>query len=958
MFADEAGGAAAAAAGGDGDDDDDAVAPDSSARRWSAGGGARALDADLAGLRRHGYSGVWRVSSGSEVCVAVAVPHARLGLSTEIAHSLHLEPDSTVVVKLRAQVDRPWACSSVLLEPGSDRRLPMIRFTVLKARAGDAVLDQILRRRAADDAAAVAITAEFGMRYSLQNLLQTFFVQMLAAETEWHKPNPIARGCSYSYVRNLVTSGLQLDSDEYMSAECEGRKGEALKAAIAESETGPRSAQMHEETREKEQAQANHLLRLVRFVRQQLELSSQYCMVCHVPTTVRAIKPYVCAGGLCLHQWGELSLGANPELEIKQNPEVVDLLLSLFYKMAVGGSFDQKPEANGLVPTWAVLKGWVPCTGLLVTDAVDKTRIIGTDTCFVAQLRQGDSIRVTPIARDGRRLPEQVRRVKSVEADESLTLTEPFIHEITNVPFHRMRDDDESIWDVGFSAANIMDGTAMRIWCRCKRYDSWPAERKAGHFGGMPPVKKMRRWIEAGDSLRGKLDEIDGRLYPLLRWVLCSMRGHLRYVDDKSDESIPQLAHMRQFVMLCSKPETESEFQELAKNNDVKYAFHGSPVANWHSILRTGLNFAKTSHGRAYGNGIYMAVNSATSMGYSGGMVGRQPAGGSARKGSGVFTDCFKYLREDDAKLVGGALPTIQEGAAAGGATGGEIDAGWASRSMFGETFNCLAVCEVIYRPSEFVSTSPHWVVDKLSWVVTRYLCVHTPESQRKWAAAAAAAGQQQQLAQPHHHRMAAMAGVAADSLQINRRHIPRKASEAAAAAAEAAASPSGLEAETERGLYQMFPQFEPAMIRSVLSSVNGDTDEAVLVLSSMAAQQPASSRPEKKREREDEAAETIDLTDDGEPAAAGAAAAAPAEASAAGGAAGRVAAAQGAADDTLSHLRSPPSHLRDEPAAKLVEEVLEGTAAMGLTLERTDAIRLLRGHHNHVSDAIAAAFG
>ena len=53
-----------------------------------------------------------------------------------------------------------------------------------------------------------------------------------------------------------------------------------------------------------------------------------------------------------------------------------------------------------------------------------------------------------------------------------------------------------------------------------------------------------------------------------------------------------------------------------------------------------------------------------------------------------------------------------------------------------------------------------------------------------------------------------------------------------------------------------------------------------------------------------------------------------------------------------------PPIQEHDEPAAKLVEEVLEGTAAMGLTLERTDAIRLLRGHHNNVSDAINAAFG
>ena len=62
--------------------------------------------------------------------------------------------------------------------------------------------------------------------------------------------------------------------------------------------------------------------------------------------------------------------------------------------------------------------------------------------------------------------------------------------------------------------------------------------------------------------------------------------------------------------------------------------------------------------------------------------------------------------------------------------------------------------------------------------------------------------------------------------------------------------------------------------------------------------------------------------------------------------------------DDSDNGDATPSIQERDEPAAKLVEEVLEGTAAMGLTLERGDAIRLLRGHHNHVSDAIAAAFG
>lgn len=44
-------------------------------------------------------------------------------------------------------------------------------------------------------------------------------------------------------------------------------------------------------------------------------------------------------------------------------------------------------------------------------------------------------------------------------------------------------------------------------------------------------------------------------------------------------------------------------------NNAQKYptlfAFHGSAVANWHSILREGLHFKQTVNGRAYGHGVY-----------------------------------------------------------------------------------------------------------------------------------------------------------------------------------------------------------------------------------------------------------------------------------------------------------------------------------------------------------------
>jgi hypothetical protein len=241
-----------------------------------------------------------------------------------------------------------------------------------------------------------------------------------------------------------------------------------------------------------------------------------------------------------------------------------------------------------------------------------------------------------------------------------------------------------------------------------------------------------------------------------------------------------------------------------------------------------------------------------------------------------------------------------------------------------------LAVCEVIYRPQEFVSTTPHWVVDKLDWVVTRYLAVQTID-------ASAAAG-----------RPGGNMNILASSLEVI---------QAAPIAAPRAASPidptgtaaadDGVESALESGLCGMFPQFEPAMIQSVLLSVDGDTDEAVLVLSGMhghggaaAAAADGGSPDGGKRARE----ESIDLTggsdEDGETASAAAAPSAK------------------RAKQSEPAAAAAAAAVSDEPAAHLVEEVLSGTAMMGLELDRDAAIRLLKSHHCHASDAIAAAFG
>merc|ERR1711939_709887 len=52
-----------------------------------------------------------------------------------------------------------------------------------------------------------------------------------------------------------------------------------------------------------------------------------------------------------------------------------------------------------------------------------------------------------------------------------------------------------------------------------------------------------------------------------------------------------------------------------------QFAFHGSPLCNWHSILRNGLYVASGTklqlHGTAHGKGIYCSPNLGTALGYA-----------------------------------------------------------------------------------------------------------------------------------------------------------------------------------------------------------------------------------------------------------------------------------------------------------------------------------------------------
>eukprot|EP00003_Mantamonas_plastica_P027962 TRINITY_DN6156_c0_g2_i4.p1 TRINITY_DN6156_c0_g2~~TRINITY_DN6156_c0_g2_i4.p1 ORF type:complete len:181 (+),score=35.85 TRINITY_DN6156_c0_g2_i4:312-854(+) len=76
-----------------------------------------------------------------------------------------------------------------------------------------------------------------------------------------------------------------------------------------------------------------------------------------------------------------------------------------------------------------------------------------------------------------------------------------------------------------------------------------------------------------------------------------------------------------QFLLMSSPPEKEAVFTKLKEKHGSYFAFHGSPVENWHSIMRHGLKNASGTklqlHGTAHGHGVYLSTLSSTSFSYS-----------------------------------------------------------------------------------------------------------------------------------------------------------------------------------------------------------------------------------------------------------------------------------------------------------------------------------------------------
>lgn len=159
----------------------------------------------------------------------------------------------------------------------------------------------------------------------------------------------------------------------------------------------------------------------------------------------------------------------------------------------------------------------------------------------------------------------------------------------------------------------------------------------------LPSVAEMRSHLAAhpGNTL-SKSKVLSPASFTILRWIVSSNRSCIFQVDrcpgqpgeipeseadlsERLKRRIVGMSGWTQFRFAQGAPDKERRFNTALDESLARYqkhptlfAWHGSPLFNWHSILRVGLDYQTTLHGRAYGNGVYLSQNVTVSKGYTG----------------------------------------------------------------------------------------------------------------------------------------------------------------------------------------------------------------------------------------------------------------------------------------------------------------------------------------------------
>ncbi|KXT10207.1 hypothetical protein AC579_444 [Pseudocercospora musae] len=463
---------------------------------------------------------------------------------------------------------------------------------------------------------------------------------------------------------------------------------------------------------------------------------------------VEAIKPYVCDDSLCLYQYMSLGLGPSIEHELIAQPYTVDLLVSFCYSSAVARKLKDFPDGLSLTVlpvdpkkynvavadpyAYHGYRGAKPAAEAKTVDASVHHPIyeVGYDRhkgelIFWAKpdecpVRSGDWIVITsPVLGDN----DLHCRVKDASFFPTISIYQPI-----ELPQQHQSDDPHTL-----NAANARPQTPasttpnspavpssnwLQAYFQVYNQDFGKLDQNGKCLSicrlleTLPPVLEMRDYLTKTNSadLKHWIERICPSALSLLRWIIASNRSCIMQVDGdaavhehsgsrkpvtvfgKSQERCYGMRDYMQFRFAMGAPDKEQRFinevrattERLGLQYPTIFAWHGSPLHNWHMIIREGLHFKNADHGRAYGDGVYHAKDAHTSTGYSG--MGN--GGGSGRQYSS-----------------------------------------WPNSAL--RISSALALNEIVNAPAEFTSRTPFYVVKQLDWIQTRYLFVNVaPKSE------------------------------------------------------------------------------------------------------------------------------------------------------------------------------------------------------------------------------------
>ncbi|KAI9368542.1 hypothetical protein BJX61DRAFT_523538 [Aspergillus egyptiacus] len=424
------------------------------------------------------------------------------------------------------------------------------------------------------------------------------------------------------------------------------------------------------------------LLIAMQFTLRRFVKCTEFCLNCYckIDAGFEALKPFVCSKELCLYQYMDLGMGPSPEWEISSQPYVVDMLISFAYARIATGKLENFPTSVRLkVPprldreTETLDSDPKTLKGHLTYDELGAPSL-RLYSC--AAITTGDWIVLLLPPEPDRSHRELYARVRDTSSWPNISLS-PLI--APGDPIHGAQPPEKPLMgEISFVVYDT-DLSTLPDAQKCKSI--------LDLLNSLPRVSKMKHFIEHGATghlqpLNQWQDRIHASALYVLQWIIGTNRSVIVY-DNDPQYHVSGMKSYLQFRFAQGAPDKEQRFVESVNQTAARlklkyptiFAWHGSPLSNWHCIVREGLHYKYVAHGRSYGDGIYMTTDLRTASNYAG-------------------------------YSVAGTFPSRN----------------WMSSEL--KCTSAIALNEVVNAPSEFKCNSPYYVVQNVDWVQPRYLFI------------------------------------------------------------------------------------------------------------------------------------------------------------------------------------------------------------------------------------------